>query len=221
MPITALPTPPSRDDPANFSTRADAFLGALPTFATEANALQTDVNTKQSTATTAANSATAAANTALDAASVASASANFKGLWNTLTGTLNKPASVKHNGRFWLLLNNLADVTASEPGVSADWTASDNGTDITQKITVTTSAVVGVTYLIDNTSIELDLPTTGLLKGDFIGVALLATPGTQTIDTGGTKVNKQTMVSNKILLDKPNASFRLVYEDATIGFWIK
>lgn len=221
MPITALPTPPSRDDPANFSTRADAFLGALPTFATEANALQTDVNTKQSTATTAANSATAAANTALDAASVASASANFKGLWGDLTGALNKPASVKHNGRFWLLLNNLADVTASEPGVSADWTASDNGTDITQKITVTTSAVVGVTYLIDNTSIELDLPATGLLKGDFIGVALLATPGTQTIDTGGTKVNKQTMVSNKILLDRANVAFRLVYEDATVGFWIK
>ena len=41
MPITALPTPPSRSDSANFATRADAFLGALPTFATEANTLQT------------------------------------------------------------------------------------------------------------------------------------------------------------------------------------
>jgi len=27
--ITALPTPPSTDDPANFSTPADAFLGCL------------------------------------------------------------------------------------------------------------------------------------------------------------------------------------------------
>lgn len=44
MPITALPTPPSRNDPTNFATRADAFLGALPNFATEANALASTVN---------------------------------------------------------------------------------------------------------------------------------------------------------------------------------
>jgi hypothetical protein len=43
--ITALPTPPSTNDPANFNTRADAFLGQMPTFVTEANALATEVNT--------------------------------------------------------------------------------------------------------------------------------------------------------------------------------
>ena len=42
--ITALPTPPSRAVPSTFSTLADAFLGALPTFTTEANALATEVN---------------------------------------------------------------------------------------------------------------------------------------------------------------------------------
>ena len=47
MAITALPTPPTRSDPATFAARGDAFLAALPTFATEANALQLDVNTKQ------------------------------------------------------------------------------------------------------------------------------------------------------------------------------
>lgn len=36
--ITPLPTPPSTSDPTNFNTRADAFLGALPAFVTEANA---------------------------------------------------------------------------------------------------------------------------------------------------------------------------------------
>ena len=45
MPITPLPTPvPSRTDPANFAARGDTFLGALPTFATEANALADEVN---------------------------------------------------------------------------------------------------------------------------------------------------------------------------------
>jgi len=47
--------------------------------------------------------------------------ANFKGNWSALTGAMAKPASVFHNGAFWALLNNLADVTASQPGVSADW----------------------------------------------------------------------------------------------------
>lgn len=47
--------------------------------------------------------------------------ANFKGNWSALTGALNKPASVFHNGAFWALLNNLANVTTSQPGVTADW----------------------------------------------------------------------------------------------------
>jgi hypothetical protein len=69
MAITPLPTPPSRDDPTNFATRADAFLGALPTFATEANAQAVTVNAdavssaaSAVTASTAAAGATAAAN---------------------------------------------------------------------------------------------------------------------------------------------------------------
>ncbi len=38
MALTPLPTPPSRADSANFSTRADAFFAALPLFQTEFNA---------------------------------------------------------------------------------------------------------------------------------------------------------------------------------------
>jgi len=74
MAITPLPTPPSRDDPTNFATRADAFLGALPDFATEANALQTDVNAKQVTASNAATTATTQAGIATTKAAEALAS---------------------------------------------------------------------------------------------------------------------------------------------------
>jgi len=65
MAITSLPTPPSRSDPENFPERADAFMAALPRFATEANALQEHVNEAAATvdqdATAAALSRDAAA----------------------------------------------------------------------------------------------------------------------------------------------------------------
>lgn len=70
MSITALPTPPRRDDPTNFATRADAFLGALPAFATEANALAVDVNADAVAAAAAEVAATAAASAATAAANV-------------------------------------------------------------------------------------------------------------------------------------------------------
>jgi hypothetical protein len=71
MAITTLPTPPSRSDPANFAGRADDFLGALPTFGNEANALATDVNTKQGIASAAADTATTQAGIATTQAELA------------------------------------------------------------------------------------------------------------------------------------------------------
>ena len=81
MTITALPTPPSRQRPLTFATEADAFLGALPTFATEANALALQVNQEAATVAglvtdiqTELNSATA--NAVASATSSASMSAS-------------------------------------------------------------------------------------------------------------------------------------------------
>lgn len=95
-------------------------------------------------------SALEAADSATDAAASeanAAASANFKGLWSALTGALNKPASVDHNGAFWGLLNNLADVTTSQPGVSADWVVI-GGAWPTVRINSNTTAVPRRTYVI-------------------------------------------------------------------------
>jgi hypothetical protein len=84
MAITPLPTPPSRDDPANFATRADAFLGALPDFATEANALAVDVNAN---AVSADADAATATTKALEAAASANAAAAASGAVKWVSGT--------------------------------------------------------------------------------------------------------------------------------------
>lgn len=120
MPITALPTPPTRQDPDNFADRGDAFLAALPTFVTEANALATAVNADEA-------SVAEMAALVLPASSAALAAANYVGIWNTLSGSLALPASVYHNGRFWILLTPLANVATSQPGVTGDWATA--GTD--------------------------------------------------------------------------------------------
>lgn len=65
--ITALPDAPSRTDPATFSTKSDALLGALATFVSETNTVAGEVNAN---AVAAAADATAAAASALIAGAV-------------------------------------------------------------------------------------------------------------------------------------------------------
>ena len=74
-PISALPSPPSRQDPANFADEADAFLGALPTFQTETNAAGDYFDSQNAVATTQAGIATTQATNAATSASSAAASA--------------------------------------------------------------------------------------------------------------------------------------------------
>lgn len=104
MAITPLPPAPQvTDDTATFNTKAFAWVDSLDGFTTEFNAELPTINE------------------AIPASEAAVAAANYKGEWSSLSGALNIPASVSNNGVVWVLKNNLADVTTSEPGVSADW----------------------------------------------------------------------------------------------------
>jgi hypothetical protein len=49
--ITPLPTPPSTNDPTNFASEADAFLGALPDFGAELNEFAENINNLSTSAT--------------------------------------------------------------------------------------------------------------------------------------------------------------------------
>lgn len=66
--ITTLPTPPNRGmDSATFTATADAFLGALPTFGTEINAVTDEVNENADSAAFSALLATTQADLAASA----------------------------------------------------------------------------------------------------------------------------------------------------------
>lgn len=115
MAITALPTPPLRSDPATFSSRADALMGALPGFVTEANALAVDVNNMQASASNSASAASSSANAASASAIAAQAAlasvSSAIGL-NTVAVTGTSQAAVTSN---LYVLQNAAATTVTLP----------------------------------------------------------------------------------------------------------
>ena len=199
---------------ATFNADAYAYGTAMPSVVGGINDLADSAHTN---ALSANESATAAQQSALDASNAAApalAAANFKGLWGDLTGPLSKPACVKHAGRFWLLLNNIADVTASEPGVSADWAALDAGTVPSSVITTNTTGIVGVRYLLAASGITLTAPTTWL-KGDYLGFREVAGSTTSIVNFGSTKQRGRSV--GAVTVDVAYQGMDLFYEDATRG----
>lgn len=147
IPPAGLPLP-DPGDRATFSARKlEQLRWANNEYSTGSKALAdasySNALDSQASATAAQTSATAAALSESNAA----ATANFKGLWSALTGALNKPASVSHNGAIWGLLNNLADITTSQPGVTGDWVWV-SGAFPMQRINSNTTAVPNVRYVI-------------------------------------------------------------------------
>ena len=112
---------------------------------------ETNINNAEANAQLASTKAEEASNSASLAAiseSNASASANNKGDWSALTGALNIPATVNHNGDVWILNTDLADVTSSEPtDINTDWTkikANNDNPTFTGSITEQTATATDV-----------------------------------------------------------------------------
>lgn len=182
MAITALPTPPQRSDPANFATRGDAFMAALPTFATEANALAVDVNAKQVLAATSeTNAATSASNaltSANNAASSAASALNSPGTNATSTtsltiGTGNKSPTLTQTGKAFSLgqrvyLASAANTANRMVGVI---TAFNSGTGaMTVNVTLTSGSGTYTDWVISLAG-ESELPAiTGADVGKVLGV---------------------------------------------------
>lgn len=177
--ITPLSDTPNRatDTPSEFSTKTDTFLNELNPFSVEHEALSgwteataQEVYDNAGEASTSASNALASEVAAAASAALADTTANYKGLWSSLTGALNQPATVFHNGGYWLLNTDLADVTASEPSTAnSDWefyVGTRWGVTITASQTLAKNSLNSVEAT--GGAVDLALPT--LAEGDFIVV---------------------------------------------------
>ena len=213
----APPVPNSALEEPTFDAQFEAFLQWLDNDAQPGmNAAVESVSINAADAAAAAATAVQSANNATAASDVAIGAINFKGMWASLTGALAKPATVKHNGRFWLLLNNLANVTTSQPGVSADWTSLDAGAPITQLIAVNTTAIAGVRYIIGASGITLTLAAS-YNKGESFSVREAIGRGSYyTINFGSHKLRGATVGS--VYVPARRGQSDIWYEEATRGF---
>ena len=116
MAIRNLVRVPLRSNPSSFSEDMEWLLSNLVGWTTEVNETADEIELL-------------AFQTNSDALSLAEntpsvlAVANFKGLWSSLSGTLNVPATVYHLGVYWVLASNVADVSTAVPGTSSSWIA--------------------------------------------------------------------------------------------------
>lgn len=136
MPIVSVP--PVRDlgtipnnnmDESTYNVTAEAFTNNMPPWGADVKAVADSAKTNAEYSLDRATAAQGSADAAVvtlgqvnTAATGAFAAANYKGDWSTLTGALNPPATVTHNGRLWYLKQALANVTTQPPALgSAYW----------------------------------------------------------------------------------------------------
>jgi hypothetical protein len=209
-------TVPDKDSqtPAEFNSAADAFvawMGDLPAevnaWAGEANSLATTVNGYKTDAESAKTDAESARNTAMSAA-------NFVGNWADQVGAATVPTCVYHNGQYWMLLVDLADITTSEPtSASTDWAAVVYGV-VWERKTAAFTAESWHRYTVA-AGITVTLPLSPS-AGDQVWFAPLGdmTASAATIARNGNLI----MGLAEDMTWDMNAGFSLVY-DSTNGDW--
>lgn len=206
-----VPVYPALGSPS-FNQEAYTFGSSMPGVSAALGALADNVASNSQISHDNAVTAVQASQIAQDARDAAAGAANFRGLWSTLSGPLNKPASVKHNNRIWLLLNNLADVAASEPGVSGDWTSGDSG-ELLQIVNANTAVQAGPVYVAETAGVTLTLPAV-LQPGDVIHIRN-ATAASIYVNCGAYTVKGKT--PNNPLAVPALRSFSVIFTGSTLA----
>lgn len=220
--ITPIPTPvPSRSDPANFSVRGDAFLGALPTLATEINIVAGEINTAAASAASSAASAGTSATTAYNqaqAAATSAASAAAAGgasLW--VSGTSYVLGNVVWSPLTYLSYRRKSNgAGTTDPSLdTTNWALiGAPSTFPTTAINSNTTAAASNHYIL-LASLILSLPVAPPI-GTAVQFSNLSNTRTCVINPGSEKIRG---VAGSMNINSKNVSAILVYTGTTLG-WV-
>lgn len=166
-----------------------------------------------------ADATAANAQTAEDSATTALAGANYKGAWSSLAGALAKPASVSHNGRFWALASNLADVTTQTPASgSAYWSEIilSEATLVAVTTTTQTAVAYGDYVLLNAAATTLTLPASPV-PGDKVWVTAANGLTTNVLARNGNPIGG---TADDVYLDDANRTWCATFINSTYGWRI-
>lgn len=219
--VTPLPIPPSTSSPTDFDTKADAFLGALPTYQTEENALANNVflnatdaassaSNAASSSTSASTQATNAALSAVNASNSAALAASASGASIWVSGSTYSVGDVRYSpvtNRVYRRLTNGSGTT--DPSLdNTNWGVIDNGYIVVTVTTTSVNAIAGMHYVLTNVSastVQLPLAPS---SGDVVVVTCINSLATNTV----TRNTKTIMgLSEDLTIDKLNATITLRY----------
>lgn len=156
--ISALPTPPTRSDPATFAARGDTFLAALPTFVSEANALATamNLNATSSVSTTSLTVGTGTKSLTVEASKSFLPGMSVQIAYTTTPSTWMHGEVISYNAGTGALVVDVTGIQGS--GTQAAWT-----------ITLSAPITIPVAENIKNLSISATVAAKALtvaLKGE-------------------------------------------------------
>ncbi len=207
IPIPIGPNVPNSNDPeVTFDAQFEASLTwQRDELTPKANDLASATYNNALFAEVSASNALVSETTASEAADTSLGSANYKGKWSALTGALNKPASVSHNGNTWLLTENLANVTTEIPGISTKWELLSVSIPVSYASnptnTVRNNAHIVITYAGATT---VTLPP--LFEGSYVVITVLNNRADNVIDRNGALIED---IAENVLLDEGNQTYNL------------
>lgn len=164
----AFELPAVGQDDDQFDANQANFVNYQQDFGPEVNDLAVWMEDTANSTEGWANDAEESATASEASRQAADAAANYKGEWSTLSGALNKPATVGNDGAFWALNNNLANVALSEPAPgNADWSFV-SGTRWVTPYTASATLAANSQNTIIATSVPADMSLPTLATNDFI-----------------------------------------------------
>ncbi len=162
---------------------------------------------------------------AVASGATAIASANFKGAWSGLSGAASIPYCVLHDGKYWQVLTNLADVTTSEPSpANSDWAEVSTGAgaggasriEISSNRDLTTEDLRKLAITATTGGLRVRMPLATSLEEDGV-TWIIANTGAHAFDVWD--ADNHTLGGAMGTL-QPNETRAYILLDATEGTWL-